>query len=69
MPERDSFVQEFLRLEAPEPRVPRTCPGCHTAPALYRCHQCFDERIYCRACVVTAHQVSPFHEMEVSDGL
>lgn len=70
MSERDLFVQEFLRLEAPDSGVCADCPECPAnseSVGAYRCRQCYDDRLFCQACIVTLHRTSPFHQVEVLD--
>ncbi|KAL4259471.1 CxC2-like cysteine cluster KDZ transposase-associated domain-containing protein [Pleurotus pulmonarius] len=67
MQERDEFLQEFLRLEAPEDQEDEQV-GCSTSECpstgLFRCPQCFDCRLFCQTCIVNRHQASPFHVVE-----
>lgn len=49
MSERDLFVQEFLRLEAPDSGVCADCPECPAnseSVGAYRCRQCYDDRLF-----------------------
>lgn len=69
MDERDSFIQEFLRLEAPDcvlwnSMLPQ-CPDCEREAGSYRCPQCFDMRLFCQTCTVNRHVDQPFHTVEV----
>ncbi|KDQ25165.1 hypothetical protein PLEOSDRAFT_1046043 [Pleurotus ostreatus PC15] len=65
MDERDEFVQEFLRLEAPEFEWAECAsPDCPNPP-LYRCPQCSDVRLFCHSCIVRMHLPSPFHTVEI----
>ncbi|KAL4261314.1 CxC2-like cysteine cluster KDZ transposase-associated domain-containing protein [Pleurotus pulmonarius] len=69
MEERDSFIQEFLRLEAPDTvllgSTTPDCADCLTSTGLYRCPQCFDVRLFCQPCIVNHHAHQPFHTVEV----
>lgn len=65
MQERDLFLQEFLRLEAPEDEQTRCSTSECPSTALFRCSQCTDTRLFCQNCIVCRHQVSPFHVIEV----
>ncbi|KAJ8701131.1 hypothetical protein PTI98_002092 [Pleurotus ostreatus] len=69
MHERDTFVQEFLRLEG-RAYPDAGCPGVHTElacgkDALFRCPQCFDPRLFCQDCIVLLHQALPLHVVEI----
>ncbi|KDQ25464.1 hypothetical protein PLEOSDRAFT_1106392 [Pleurotus ostreatus PC15] len=65
MDEWDEFVQEFLRLEAPEFEWAECAsPDCPNPP-LYRCPQCSDVRLFCHLCIVWMHLPSPFHTVEI----
>lgn len=72
MHERDTFVQEFLRLEGrtyPD-AADAGCPGISPElfcgqDALFRCPQCFDPRLFCQECVVLLHRALPLHVVEV----
>ncbi|KAF9492528.1 hypothetical protein BDN71DRAFT_1483780 [Pleurotus eryngii] len=71
MSERDLFVQEFLRLEAPDSDVCKECPECPASTesvARYQCHQCCDDHLFCQACIVTSHRTLPFHQVEQWNG-
>ncbi|KAF8143056.1 hypothetical protein K438DRAFT_2111109 [Mycena galopus ATCC 62051] len=37
-------------------------------PAVYRCVDCFNAPMWCRACIVREHQYNPFHPIERWDG-
>ncbi|KAF8188609.1 hypothetical protein K438DRAFT_1722560 [Mycena galopus ATCC 62051] len=37
-------------------------------PAVYRCVDCFNVPMWCRACIVREHQYNPFHHIERWDG-
>ncbi|KAF8185780.1 hypothetical protein K438DRAFT_1765569 [Mycena galopus ATCC 62051] len=37
-------------------------------PVAYRCVDCFNAPMWCRACIVREHQYSPFHHIERWDG-
>ncbi|KDQ25249.1 hypothetical protein PLEOSDRAFT_1045089, partial [Pleurotus ostreatus PC15] len=65
LPNRDRYVEEFLRLEAPSNN--HICPRCSIpveAPNQYRCPQCSDDRLFCKTCIVQQHAANPFHQVE-----
>ncbi|KAJ6550380.1 hypothetical protein DFH09DRAFT_925918, partial [Mycena vulgaris] len=45
---------------------PCACDG--ITPALFRCLECFNAPLWCRACIVRQHLYSPFHRIEEWDG-
>lgn len=72
VPEADHFLQEFLRREGRGDFVEiSTCPQCQTIITdgditTYRCSDCQDERLLCRACIVKNHAALPYHRVSVS---
>ncbi|KAJ8494663.1 hypothetical protein ONZ45_g13153 [Pleurotus djamor] len=65
MDERDTYVEEFLALEAPATTC--VCPHC-SQPAMFRCSQCFDVCLYCKPCIISHHLRSPFHSIDMWNG-
>ncbi|KAJ8507467.1 hypothetical protein ONZ45_g10166 [Pleurotus djamor] len=52
----------IVDLEAPSST---TCVLCNEAPqSLYRCQDCFGDRMVCQACCVNVHKYQPFHRIE-----
>jgi len=68
IPEIDTFVQEFLRLEGRGDMAHQaTCTRCERLdPSLYRCCDCQDIRLFCGRCLVGTHESLPFHRIKVS---
>ncbi|KAF9487062.1 hypothetical protein BDN71DRAFT_1594653 [Pleurotus eryngii] len=69
MDERDSFIQEFLQLEAPDcvlwdSMLPQ-CLDCEREAGSYQCPQCFDMRLFCQTCTVNCHVDQPFHTIKL----
>ncbi|KAJ7715353.1 hypothetical protein B0H16DRAFT_1339969, partial [Mycena metata] len=44
------------------------CASCNDANPLFRCVECFNAPLWCRRCIVHAHQRTPFHHIEKWDG-
>ncbi len=59
--------REFLRLEGLGDYDTTVCPtdGC-IHRAVYRCRDCHDDQLYCKDCIVAAHQRNPYHHILVS---
>ncbi|KDQ23596.1 hypothetical protein PLEOSDRAFT_1048381, partial [Pleurotus ostreatus PC15] len=64
MQERDLFLEELLRLEAPEIDQEYCATNACLSIGLYRCPQCTDVRLFCHICIVERHEASPFHVVE-----
>ncbi|KAL4256459.1 CxC2-like cysteine cluster KDZ transposase-associated domain-containing protein, partial [Pleurotus pulmonarius] len=65
LPHRDKYIEEFLRLEAPN--INNICPRCSASvepPNQYRCSQCFGDRLFCKTCIVEQHATNPLHQVE-----
>ncbi|KAJ7899597.1 hypothetical protein B0H14DRAFT_2556653 [Mycena olivaceomarginata] len=41
---------------------------CGTALAIFRCVECFNAPLWCRACLVAQHRYTPLHHVEKWDG-
>ncbi|KAF8333824.1 hypothetical protein F5887DRAFT_1079836 [Amanita rubescens] len=67
IPEIDTFVSEFLRLEGRGAQQQQTCASCLSSNGdelrLYRCDDCHDMRLLCRSCIVMVHRVNPLHRL------
>ncbi|KAF8135928.1 hypothetical protein K438DRAFT_2122025 [Mycena galopus ATCC 62051] len=48
------------------PQLGHPCSYGH--PAAYRCLECFNAPMWCRACIVHEHHYNPFHHIERWDG-
>lgn len=42
------------------------CTGCTTGSPDYRCRDCIYGAVYCQSCILTIHERSPLHAIEVS---
>lgn len=65
----DEYLAEVIRLEAPS--VAAECPSfpgsqCSSGEAIFRCHNCFDRRLYCWSCFLVKHADLFLHRVEVS---
>ncbi|KAF9487375.1 hypothetical protein BDN71DRAFT_1404852, partial [Pleurotus eryngii] len=66
LPHRDKYIEEFLRLEAPN--INNICPRCSASiepPNQYRCSQCFGDGLFCKTCIVEQHATNLLHQIEV----
>lgn len=43
------------------------CIQCGIDAAKYRCDSCFDQDMFCKACLVSAHRAHPFHVVKASN--
>ncbi|KAK0228031.1 hypothetical protein IW262DRAFT_1455227 [Armillaria fumosa] len=67
----DSFLAESLRREGRGDAISQPhCPGivCENDGFFYRCLTCRDARLFCQACIVTAHLCSPTHIIQHWNG-
>jgi hypothetical protein len=65
MPEVDSFLREFLRLEGRGDHTYLNCPNCETRAASIRCEDCFNGNMWCQDCTIDSHKHSPLHRVWV----
>ena len=66
---RGEYLDACLILEG-RGRFFKTCANANcgtssTVTPTFRCLDCFGYGLYCRQCIVTAHQVNPLHQIEV----
>ncbi|KAG0692573.1 hypothetical protein DFH29DRAFT_1008433 [Suillus ampliporus] len=65
--ERDSFLKEFIRLEArgdaPWSHACHGLPDCVNEPTVH-CRDCKGLQLYCRSCTVSLHSAMPLHNVE-----
>ncbi|KAJ3537092.1 hypothetical protein NMY22_g5739 [Coprinellus aureogranulatus] len=67
----DTFVDELLRLEAPEPSRKRAeCNSCHSTleKTHFRCRDCPSTALWCQSCVVRVHSNTCLHRLELWNG-
>jgi hypothetical protein len=65
MKERDTFLQELIRLEGRGNRdLWSHCRLC-SQPATMRCEDCFGGEMFCSSCMVDLHAINPLHRIEV----
>lgn len=67
----DTYLHEMMRHEGlGDNTSPGMCTNCRTETvtrlATVRCKECFDRRLYCHTCIVSAHKRMPLHRIEVS---
>ena len=63
--ERDTFLQELIRLDGRGNKdLWSRCRLC-TEPATMRCEDCFGGEMFCGSCMVDLHAVNPLHRIEV----
>ncbi|KAF9231029.1 hypothetical protein BU15DRAFT_90993 [Melanogaster broomeanus] len=67
LPERDTFLQEFLRLESRGDAALYSCCrgdlGCPESPQ-FRCIDCEGTQLFCQHCLVRRHLPTPLHRVE-----
>lgn len=63
IPHRPEYLNEHLRLEAPQSAT-HLCGGCQ-GPAVYRCLDCFSSEMMCQSCIVSSHAHLPLHIIQV----
>ena len=66
----DTFLDEFIRQEgrgdfAETNACVKCFNGLESPVDLYRCVDCFSNRLLCRQCLLNAHTDLPFHRIEV----
>lgn len=61
--ERQTFVDEFIRLEGRGKAADRLC-DCGMA-ASFRCNDCLSVNLSCQECIVRRHAETPFHRIKV----
>ncbi|KAL1743894.1 hypothetical protein HDZ31DRAFT_83073 [Schizophyllum fasciatum] len=60
---RSEYLDEAIRYEGRGPS--KSCYGCGTSDAPYRCRdQCIGHWLYCRECIIKAHELTPLHWLE-----
>jgi hypothetical protein len=64
---RSIYAEEILGLEAPSPST--TCQGCHKTEFKFRCRDCFYRPLTCKACCAKGHANTPFHSVELWNGM
>jgi len=65
LPERDTFLGEFLRGEGRGDHMPNGCHQCgSTLNGTYRCVDCAGAELMCCSCMVLVHQSNPLHRIE-----
>ena len=62
---RELSLDEMLRLEGRGVYTGSPCGECSAPSPLYRCTDCFGGELFCKACIRSMHQRSPFHVIEV----
>ncbi|KAF7321643.1 CxC2 domain-containing protein [Mycena kentingensis (nom. inval.)] len=68
--QRDRYLRIMLWTHG-RGTAPVVCPRCSNSqvPALHRCSECFDDRLYCATCCVEVHKTNPLHRIEVWTGV
>ncbi|KAG5223526.1 CxC2 domain-containing protein [Salix suchowensis] len=69
----DTYLHEMMRHEGlGDNTSPGMCTNCRTETvtrlATVRCKECFDRRLYCHTCIVSAHERMPLHRIEEWNG-
>jgi hypothetical protein len=65
LPEVETFLREFLRLEGRGDYLDPICPFCKVGVATIRCVDCFGGTVCCRNCTVSVHAWNPLHRIQV----
>lgn len=63
---RELLLDEMLRLEGRGNHAEAPCGECSALHPLFRCTDCFGHELFCQRCILSTHQRSPFHTIEVS---
>ncbi|KAG2366572.1 hypothetical protein BDR07DRAFT_1449292 [Suillus spraguei] len=70
--ERDSFLREFVRLEAhgdaPWSHTCHELPDCTNEPTVH-CRDCKGLQLYCQSCIASLHSAMPLHNVETWTGM
>ncbi|KAF8056174.1 hypothetical protein FPV67DRAFT_1432087 [Lyophyllum atratum] len=67
--DRDTFLDEFLRLDGRGEYTDALCPCNRSTEAKYRCKDCFFGQLLCSGCVIAWHACNPLHDIERWNGL
>ncbi|KAK0436813.1 uncharacterized protein EV420DRAFT_1672100 [Desarmillaria tabescens] len=67
--QREQFLEEVLRLEAPISGTSGNCHRCDAEQGSYRCVSCFNGRLLCQGCIVREHNSTPLHKVEEWTGI
>ncbi|KAH0825632.1 hypothetical protein J3R83DRAFT_13479 [Lanmaoa asiatica] len=65
--DRDDFLHELIHLEGRDGVT--ACSFCKTGPDIYRCNNCPEVDLYCKACILSRHTSQPIHLIKDSDFL
>ncbi|KAK7434020.1 hypothetical protein VKT23_020419 [Stygiomarasmius scandens] len=64
----DEYLSELVRQDGRGYAIKQDICGCCSSASVlavgYRCLDCMDSQMYCRACVVKKHNFLPFHKIE-----
>ncbi|KAF8069134.1 hypothetical protein FPV67DRAFT_1415501 [Lyophyllum atratum] len=66
--DRQTFLDEFLRLEGRGEYTDPFCPCGQSMSANYRCIDCLFGRLLCTECMVSSHACIPLHRIEQWNG-
>ena len=65
---RDMFLREMLRYDGRgDALLKPECRVCNKREGIFRCLDCFGERLFCGACIASLHMDNPFHRIKVSE--
>ncbi|KIK73763.1 hypothetical protein PAXRUDRAFT_177552 [Paxillus rubicundulus Ve08.2h10] len=64
LPERSSFVDEFVRLEGRGNSCQWTSCSCGYEEPEHCCDDCFSQHLSCKECTVQAHRNLPLHRIK-----
>ncbi|KAJ7635987.1 hypothetical protein DFH06DRAFT_1002998, partial [Mycena polygramma] len=59
----DLYGAEFLRWDGTGSARLDKCPQCPKGVPKYRCRDCHDARLFCKACIVEKHRGNPLHRI------
>ncbi|KAF8415032.1 hypothetical protein L210DRAFT_3658007 [Boletus edulis BED1] len=68
LPDRDTFLEEFIRFEG-RGRCTDICPLCGTDGPSIRCTDCFGGELLCITCAVDSHARNPLHIVKKWNGI
>ncbi|KAJ8515304.1 hypothetical protein ONZ45_g7245 [Pleurotus djamor] len=62
---RDTFIDEFLRLEGRGGFSSCSTPHAEEEEGLYRCQDCSTSHLYCLDCILVRHRELPLHRIQI----
>ncbi|KAJ7825807.1 hypothetical protein B0H14DRAFT_3088537 [Mycena olivaceomarginata] len=65
IPERDKYNDGLLQLKGRGPWWSQGCAQCHHPNPIWRCEDCFGNRLMCEACIIEKHLHEPLHLLQV----